>query len=150
MDNRFFAGVNNIDSQVQNGEISGFVTWPLEGGATVQEVKADYKNGVPYFFIKLLHDSKGIREFALKVPQPQDKDAAKFMGMQRIYATLYPIGRSVPGKTSVQDAFAAASKSKARVNYKLEEYESFSEKHGKMFTNQSLASLTIVDDGDFT
>lgn len=148
MDSRFFAGANDIDKQVQNGEISGFIQWPLEGSATVQEIKADYKNGVPYFFIKLLHDSKGIREFALKVPQASDKDAAKFMGMQRIYATLYPIGGSTPGKTSVQDAFAAASKVKPRVTYKLEEYEAFSEKHGKMFTNQSLAAI-ILEDGDF-
>jgi hypothetical protein len=50
----------------------------------------------------------------------------------------------------VQAAYDLAIKNVgSQVNFKLEEYESFSEKHGKMFTNQSLASLELAEQGEF-
>lgn len=152
VDARFFAAANDIDQKVQEGEISGVTTWPLEGTCTLKEIKADYKDGKPYFFLKLVHPVKGTREMAVKVPMESDKDAAKFMGMQKIYATIYPLGKASPGKDSVQVAYQKALDAVgATLNYKMEEYESFSEKHGKMFTNQSLSALSICEEaGEFS
>ena len=145
----FFAQADQLDKQVQDGEISGVTAWPLEGEAEVKEVRADYKDGKQYFFIKLLGD-KGNREFAIKIPAPADKEAAKFMGMQKIYATIFALGGATPGKTSVGDAFTAAVDSVgSTVRFKLEEYTSWSDKYGKEFTNQSLASLELVEAGEF-
>ena len=75
------------------------------------------------------------------------------MAMQKIYGIIFTVGGSTPGKTSVEDAFNAAREAVGQdVFFKLEEYTSFSEKHGKHFTNQSLASLSIapVAVGDFS
>lgn len=153
VDARFFQGAEEANDKVQSGEISGFVQWPLDGTAKVDSLAADYKNGVPYLLIKLQHSVKGMREFALRIPQAQDKDTAKFMGMQKIYGTVYPIGKSTPGTHNVQAAFARAQENAgAMVKFRLEEYESFSEKHGKYFTNQSLTSLELVEgetEGEF-
>jgi hypothetical protein len=145
----FFAQVEQLDTDVQDGKISGIVTWPLEGHAELKDVRADYKDGKQYFFIKLIGD-KGTREFAIKIPAPADKDAAKFMAMQKIYGTIFAVGGVVPGKTGVGEAFKAAHDAiGATVAYRLEEYTSFSEKHGKEFTNQALAGLAIVEAGEF-
>lgn len=147
MDNRFFGSLEALDNQVQAGEIAGYTAWPTEGVCEVLEVTAEHKNGKPYFGFKLRHPVKGVREFLVRVPQATDKDAAKFMGMQRIYATLYPISGSTPGKVTVQTAFESASKVQATMEFRLEEYESFSEKTGKSYTNQNLESLTLVSNG---
>jgi hypothetical protein len=145
----FFAAAEQLDTDVQDGKITGIVTWPLEGQAELKEVRADYKDGKQFFFIKLIGD-KGTREFAIKIPAPADKDAAKFMAMQKIYGTIFAVGGSIPGKTGVEDAFNAARDAiGATVAYRLEEYTSFSEKHGKEFTNQSLAGLSLVATGEF-
>ena len=150
MDSKFFAQAEQLDTDVQEGKISGVTTWPLEGQAEVKDVRADYKDGKQYFFIKLIGD-KGTREFAIRIPGPNDKEAAKFMAMQKIYGTIYALGGSTPGKTGVQAAFEAARDSIGEtVAFRLEEYTSFSEKHGREFTNQSLAGLSLLGNaGEF-
>ena len=65
----FFASVEQLDTDVQEGKISGLVTWPMEGVAELKDIKADYKDGKQYFFVKLIGD-KGMREVAIRIPTP--------------------------------------------------------------------------------
>lgn len=142
--------LNEINSGVQNGEISGFAQWPMEGTCCVESVDLITKNGSQYFAFRLVGD-RGKREFLVRIPNKSDKDSAKFMGMQKIYNTLYAFGSKV-GEDIPQKAFERAKKVCAKYgkfNFVLAEYNSFSEKTGKTFKNQSLESLTSADEEFF-
>jgi hypothetical protein len=152
--------MEEIDSKVSSGEITGAVSWPLEGEAEVVEVGDDVKQGKPYLTITMIHSVKGKQTFLVRVPVASDKQTAKFMGMQKIYATLFSLGGCVPAKNSPKEAFQSTQNklktSPIRVRYKLSEYESVSPTTAKVFVNQSLETLTVVsgnssdsDYGDF-
>lgn len=141
MSDNFFGQVEDISSQVKKGEIAGNISWPINGKARLVGVEKTYKTGNPYLVFKLTGEN-GLRDFFVKIPTSSDKDAAKFMGMQRIYKTLFLCGRSDPGTVAVGAAFENAQKAVGNTfTYELEEYEQVSSKNGQTYTNQSLSSL---------
>lgn len=137
--------LNNLHTKVQSGEVSGMVTWPLSGEAHVSKIDSTYKQGVEYISIVLKHAAKGNREFLVRVPQSTDKSAAVFMGMQRIYGTIYAVAGVSPADvdpgTAFKQAQAIAANEGPLVNFELEEYESNNSRNGQTYVNQSLKSL---------
>jgi hypothetical protein len=141
MSDNFFGQAEEISDKVKKGEISGSVTWPLTGTARLVGVEKTYKSGTPYLVFKLAGEA-GLRDFFVRIPQAGDKDAAKFMGMQKIYKTLFLCGRSDPSTVPVGTAFENAQKAIGNsFTFDLEEYDQVSQKNGQTYTNQSLVSL---------
>lgn len=149
-----FEQANDVNKKVAEGEITGAVTWPLEGQARLMEVKSEFKKGNPYLAFKLAHDVKGTQVFLVRLPTHADKDSAKFMGMQRIYATLFSAAQIAAGSQPPEAVFNALVKDihengEIPVQYTLTNYETLSQQTGKTFTNQSLEALAVVlDDCD--
>ena len=153
MNVNFFATVDLLDEKVQSGEITGIVMWPIEGECEILEVSTTYKNGNPFVAYRMRHPEKGNQVFMNRLSGENDKDSAKFMGMQRLYSCLFTIAGATPGKVQPSKAFEMANAKLAagplRAKYILQEYDSFSEKSGKTFTNQSLESLAVIIEKDF-
>lgn len=148
-----FEQANQIERKVAAGEIGGAVSWPLEGEATLLEVGSEYKKGNPYITFKMRHPVKGTQTFLVRIPTANDKDGAKFMAMQRIYATVYAAADVTAGSKTPEETFNILSEDlksgEITVKYVLSEYTTISQQTGKEFVNQSLESLTPIDSGDF-
>lgn len=142
----FFMQADEIDQKVQSGEIAGFAAWELAGEAILESVKEEIKNGTNYLSFRL-KGAKGPRDFLVKIPGAADKDTAKYMGTQKLYACIHSVIGATPGKISISAAWSklkeALDEGPINVEYKLSEYESFSASTGKMYTNQSLEALAL-------
>lgn len=146
-----FEQANQINAKVVSGELGGAVTWPLNGRAVLVEVKAEYKKGNPYIAFRLMHEEKGAQSFLVRLPNASDKDTAKFMSMQRLYATLYAAAKVPAGSKDPEPVFNALvedihQNGDLLVDYTLSEYETVSQQTGKTFINQSLESLKVIED----
>jgi len=143
--NNVLVELDELDRQVQDGEITGIIEWPLTGTCTVEEISLTSKNGSQYFSLKLFGD-KGKRIFLVRIPNKQDSESAKFMGMKKIYNTVYALGSKIGG-VSPQGAyiFAKTQCGKNKFKYALSTYNSPG-RNGNVFVNQSLESLEIIDD----
>lgn len=145
MTDNFFGTADAIKSQVDSGAVKGFQTWPVEGQAFVHNVSKEYKNGSPYVAISMSTSGRGLQKFFVRVPQEHDKEMAKFLGIQKLYKTLYVVGNVDVVGNGIGVAFEAAQKRLEKdpipVSYVLSEYETISEKNGKAYTNQSLEEL---------
>ena len=152
-----FSSANDIHGKVQSGEITGYVSWPVQDSCDVMEVGTEFKNGKPYLSVTLKHPAKGAQTFLVKIPESSEKDNVKFMGMQRLYGILYPIANATPGKHSPEQAFSMAvaelKEGPLAAQYVLREYDQLDQRTGKTYTNQSLESVVILEgeegDGEF-
>jgi len=145
----FFESLKNIKKKADSGELKGFAVWPLQGEATLTRVGTEYKMGKPYLSFGLISQRQGSADFLVRVPLDSDKDAAKIMGLQRIYSTLFAAGNFDITRYDPEMALKELqTKLPLKVNYSLQEYEQVSSKNGQTYKNQSLESLEPVVTGN--
>lgn len=141
----FLDELKAIKAQADSGELKGYAIWPLKGDAKVIKVSETYKVGKPYLSFTLANNKHGTTDFLVRVPLASDKDAAKILGLQRIYSTLFTIaGADITKHDPAQAIEMARKRLPVDVSYSLQEYEQVSQKNGQTYKNQSLESLDVI------
>lgn len=137
------SGLGEVNQKVISGEITGIVTWPLEGVCTVEGIGEIVKKGKSFLEFTMKNNF-GKTSFLVNIPTSASDPRAMFMGMQTIYATLYSVAACSPKTVSPIQALALAKKKLPVVaEFKLRNYESFDPNKGVKYTNQNLVSLVV-------
>lgn len=141
--------LNNIDSGVKSGTISGggMLQLPLTGEAILFDVDLHNDNGNQYMsFFLTLPGSSDYRRFQLRTPSENDKHAAQYLGMQRIYSTLFGAIKAdskIDLVTTVWLKITEALKaSSIKVQYECAENSFISKRDGKEIKTLELNRLT--------
>lgn len=149
------SSLNQIDQGVKKGEISGggMLDLPLKGEAILFDIDVFTRNNNQFLaFYLTLPGAHDYRRFDIRCPSGNDKQAAQYLGMQRIYATLFGAVKADP-KSQLVDAVynQAAEMLKAnsiKVAYALSERSFISQRDGtekKMMDLDSLSGTAKIE-----
>jgi hypothetical protein len=141
--------LNQIDNGVKQGTISGGgnLQLPLQGEAILFDIDIHTDNSNQYMsFFLTVPGSQDFRRFQLRTPSQNDKHAAQYLGMQRIYATLFGAIKADPKAdlvTAVWERLTETLKTNSiKVQYEAAENSFISKRDGKEIKTLELNRLT--------
>lgn len=141
-----FSELNEIENKIESGEITGFTKWSrLEGECDIVSVGIKQTDQGKSFLEFVLKGKEGQNSFGLRIPSASEKGNAIFMAIENIkrclfleYGTFDKIENALKFMQETIQKHGSIP-----VSYKLREYESMSQKDGKMYTNQSLDAISL-------
>lgn len=143
--------LNQIDNGVKTGAITGggMLALPASGEAILFDCDLHTQNGNTFMsFFLTLPGSRDYRRFQIRLPSTTDKQAAQYLGMQRVYKTLYGAIKANPDNeppTKVWDSLMEGLKQNSvRVAIETEERSYVSQRDGKEVKTTELLSITGV------